>query len=470
MRKSSLERWLLTALVVAVLVATGCAHYKVNDALKVAEPKDPFDFEYFDQPSDADRTFVVLTFSGGGTRAAALSYGVLEKLKRVQLQGTSKTLLDEVDVISTVSGGSFTGAYYALFGDKIFSEYKAKFLNRNIEWELAAKLFNPYNWYRLASPYYSRIDLAAELYDETIFDSMKYEVLAMKRKRPFLIINATDLYQGARFEFTSNQFRYLGSDLNTYPVAWAVAASSAFPVLLSPISLYNYPLPGNSKMTEEDELAQDDYWLNKRRYYASQNRTLYDNIKEFPYVHLMDGGLADNLGLRAIYDLYVRANIRARINNGQIDRFLVIVVNAKTEKPENFQKDESPPGLGTVAYKTATISMDNYSFETVEAFRGLLADRMRVQQSLDACQTLINEHAKDGYKIPPLAGGRMKLYMVDLSFDNLSSQDEKTYFKHLPTSFNLSERQVSDLIEVGGRLLEDHPQFKKFMNEYVSSP
>jgi NTE family protein len=249
-----------------------------------------------------------------------------------------------------------------------------------------------------------------------------------------------------------------------------VAASSAFPVLLSPISLYNYPLPGNSKMTEEDELAQNDYRLNKRRYFASQNRTIYDNIKEFPYVHLMDGGLADNLGLRAIYDLFVRNNIRARINSGQIDRLLVIVVNAKTEKPEDFQKDESPPGLSTVAFKTATISMDNYSFETVEAFRGLIEDRIRVQQSIDACQTLINDHAKDGYKIQPLAGGQMKLYMVDLSFDNLSSQDEKTYFKHLPTSFKLCEKQVNDLIEVGGRLLEDHPQFKKFINEYVPSP
>jgi len=38
-------------------------------------------------------TFFVLSFSGGGTRAAALSYGVLEELKRYQFsaQGQQET-------------------------------------------------------------------------------------------------------------------------------------------------------------------------------------------------------------------------------------------------------------------------------------------------------------------------------------------------------------------------------------------
>lgn len=180
----------------------------------------------------------------------------------------------------------------------------------------------------------------------------------------------------------------------------------------------------------------------------------------------MDGGLADNLGLRAVYDLYVRGGIRARINDGTIHRFLVIVVNARTDNPQTIQKEESPPGLGTVAYKTATISMDHYSFETVEAFRELLEERSRTQRSINDCQKLLDAHAADGYKIAPLAGGKMKLYLVDLAFDNLSSLEERAYFKSLPTSFSLTEDQVNKLIEVGGRLLIEHPEFKRFMDEY----
>ena len=64
------------------------------------------------------------------TRAASLSYGVLEELARteIEIHGTKRRLLDEVDMISSVSGGSFTAAYYALFGDRIFEYFEGCFL------------------------------------------------------------------------------------------------------------------------------------------------------------------------------------------------------------------------------------------------------------------------------------------------------------------------------------------------------
>jgi NTE family protein len=76
--------------------------------------------------------FLLLAFSGGGTRAAALSYGVLRELRdtRVVVRGQETRLLDEVDVITSVSGGSFTSAYYGLFGDRIFEDYEQRFLRR----------------------------------------------------------------------------------------------------------------------------------------------------------------------------------------------------------------------------------------------------------------------------------------------------------------------------------------------------
>ncbi len=456
----------LASLVAVVLLCGGCAHYQLNQPLKTVEQAAPYAFDRFTEPADADETFVILAFSGGGTRAAALSYGVLKKMREVRLPASDKSLLDEVDVVSTVSGGSFTGAYYALFGERIFDDFKGKFLNRNIEKELFVKLANPYNWFRLASPYFSRIDLAAELYDDTIFESMTFASLARKAARPFLIINATNLYNGARFEFTGDQFRYIGSDILAYPVARAVAASSAFPFLLAPISLANYYDTAGGKAEIKDTLALQDYWNNKRRYYSAYNNAIYADQEKHPYVHLMDGGLADNLGLRAIYDLYVRSDIRRKINDEKIQRLLVIVVNAKTEKRENFDQKESPPGLRKVGYKTATVSMDNYSFETVEMFREMVSDRIKTQEYLKACQERLDQHSTDGFKLAPLAGGQLKLYVVDLSFNNLSDEHEKEFFNNLPTSFALSETDVDKLIEVGGRLLVEHPYFKKFMDDY----
>ena len=451
-------------MIVAAIVI-GCSHYPQNQPLGSSPCTDTYDFSRISSSADDDETFVVLTFSGGGTRAAALAYGVLSRLRETPTGHNKENLLAQVDVISTVSGGSFTGAYYALFGDKIFTEFKDKFLYRDIEGELLWRLANPVNWWRLASPYFSRIDLAAEIYDESIFNGQTYGSLTQKAKRPFLIVNATNLYQGARFEFTGRQFCYLGSDIRSYPVARAVAASSAFPFLLSPISLVNYPLPAGKKITSKDELALEDYWTNKRRYYAAKNNDIYADEKEHPYVHLMDGGLADNLGLRAVYDLYVREDIRAKINNGRIKRLLVIVVNAKTQKQETLDKSASPPGLKTAAFKTATVSMDNYTFESVEVFADLLNERVKAQQSIAGCQNLLDRHCRGSYKIPPLAGGNLKLYIVDLAFDNLADPKLRNYFNDLPTSFKLSPEQVDKLIDVGGQLLGEHPEFKKFVSE-----
>ncbi len=94
---------------------TGCSHYHypVNAALKEYKP----DYGY--KPKNVTRSlgesdlFLLVTFSGGGTRAASFSYGVLEALRdtKVSFGGREFRLLDEIDVISGVSGGSFTAAW-----------------------------------------------------------------------------------------------------------------------------------------------------------------------------------------------------------------------------------------------------------------------------------------------------------------------------------------------------------------------
>jgi NTE family protein len=475
LKKFKIRRYWLLSLALIVLTVTACAHYPKNQPLVEPAMALSYDFSRFDQPTNADETFVVLAFSGGGTRAACLSYGVLKELKNTKLPGTNRTVLEEVDVVSTVSGGSFTGAYYALFGDRIFTDYETKFLKRNIQGELAGKVINPYNWFRLASPYFSRIDLAAELYDQTVFESASFDVLAQKATRPYLIINATNLYQGARFEFTDSQFRYLGSDIGSYPVSRAVAASSAFPFLLSPISLVNYAKSPGYELSDKDEDAREDYWNNKRTYYGVYNNYIYAEPKgheKHPYMHLMDGGLADNIGLRAIYDLYVRNDIRSKINQGKIKRFLAIVVNSKADNPAKIDQKESPPGLMTVGFKTATLSLDSYSFETVEVFKEMVAQRIQDQATLKDCQQIVSEKCSNNFKIKPLAGGDMKLYVADLTFDNIPLESPapaikgRNYYNELPTTFYLPADQVENLITVGGWLVKENPDFQRFIKEY----
>ena len=105
---------------------------------------------------------VLLAFSGGGTRAAALSYGVLQELRdtRVDSKGEQVRLLDEVDLISSVSGGSFTSAYYGLYGDDIFTHYENDFLRKSVQSSLISNLLSPSYWFHAMFSGVNRTDMA----------------------------------------------------------------------------------------------------------------------------------------------------------------------------------------------------------------------------------------------------------------------------------------------------------------------
>ena len=128
-----------TSLAAAVVLLAGCSATPVvmNPPLGASNHVDVERINRLPNRKSANspnRTTIVLAFSGGGTRAAALSYGVLKGLRDVPLPGQAgRRLLDEVDAISAVSGGSFTAAYYALKGDQIFQDYEKKFLKADIE-------------------------------------------------------------------------------------------------------------------------------------------------------------------------------------------------------------------------------------------------------------------------------------------------------------------------------------------------
>lgn len=447
----------------------GCAHYPVNPPLKSYSPDYGYRPKNLKSDGNSDSLFVVLAFSGGGTRAAALSYGVLKALKDTPIvwEGKKKSLLDEVDLISSISGGSFTAAYYKLFGDRIFSDFEAKFLKRDIQKELFHGLFKPWNAVRLASPYFDRIDMAAELYDKTVFDGKSFADLQADLKKPFLVINATDLYLGDRFEFTQEQFDFMGSDLAPVKIGRAVAASSAFPFLLSPVTFRDYG--GDPSLAKQAWIsdALEDYQLNRRRYMRAKDIQVYLDGRDHPYIHLMDGGLADNIGIRHFIDSVRDADpedgIRRLMNEGKIKKLAVIIVNAKTDKPEDMDKKESAPDLTKVAAKTATTSMDNYSFESVETVRDLAEQRTQARKAIADCQEKLDQVAPGKLKLPQLPG--IQFYVIEVNFESLPDPKERESFLSLPTSFALKPEQVDALVAVGPRLLRDSEEFQQLIKD-----
>ena len=185
-----------------MLAFCGCTTMPTqNQPLDRFSAETGYRFANLGHDGNSDSLFVILTFSGGGTRASAFSYGVLEELARTEIvwEGRKLRLLDEVDVISSVSGGSITAAYYGLFGDRTFKDFPRRVLYRDLQGDLISMVLSPRNYRRLASPYFGKSDLFAEELDENAYDEKTFGDLMKRDRRPFIIINATDAASGTRF-------------------------------------------------------------------------------------------------------------------------------------------------------------------------------------------------------------------------------------------------------------------------------
>jgi NTE family protein len=454
----------------------GCAHYPETAPLLPNQPTaSRYTFNQLAAQDIDDDLLVCLAFSGGGTRAAALAYGVLEELRDTRIvrpkDGRAEPLLDEVDCISSVSGGSFVAAYYALFGARIFQDFRSVFLYRSVQSELAWKAANPFNWPRLLSPTFSRIDLASELYGKTIFADKTYGELLKANHRPFLILNATDLATGDDFEFTQDQFDLLGSDLGAFPLARAVAASSAFPFLLTPLSLTNHSQPAGYRPPNTIANGARDYYVNRRRFSWVSHQATYLDKHATPYVHVMDGGLADNIGLRGLLrELWEPSGfIAQRTNRGKTSNLILITVNAKNGGNDGGQQSlnqhESPPGLADVAFKTATIAMDNYSFDTIELARDQARVIEQARMDVEHCKKV----ARPGMMCPDFPA-KYGVTVVDVSLDAITDPARREKLLSVGTNFALPAADVDMLIAAGRELLAQNPDFKDLIGRLRVPP
>ena len=159
-------RTLFTIAVAMLITLAGCATRPINPPIKEATTETGYTFQSRMKHFKSQENLVVLAFSGGGTRAAAFSYGVLEFLRATEVmgpQGRKAHLIDAVDMITGVSGGSFTALAYGLYGDKLFDDYEQAFLKRNVQGELIAGAFSPRNWGDLSSTGWGRSEVSARV-------------------------------------------------------------------------------------------------------------------------------------------------------------------------------------------------------------------------------------------------------------------------------------------------------------------
>jgi NTE family protein len=459
---------LYTGLLLVVHFVAGCAHYPVNQPLDHFNPDGGYRLERIGSPGNSRSLLVIVTFSGGGTRAAAFSYGVLEELAGTEIwwEGRQRRLLDEVDLISAVSGGSFTAAYYGLFGDRIFEEFEGRFLKKNIQRALMARVLHPLNWLRLASPNFDRSDLAAEYYDEELFKGRTLGDIAA-RGGPVIYINATDMTLGTWFSFCQEQFDSICSDVSRFPVARAVAASSAAPAVLSPVTLRNYAGSCGYEIPQYVRECLEERNVSRRRFQQAVHATSYTDVQKRPYVHLLDGGLADNLGLRAIMDriIFVRDPWSTLQMAGleETGRVVFIVVNAEIEPDIRLDQQEKAPRFAQVIKTTPRVSIKRYNFETVELLRENLGKWAKEIRTRRCAARSVESEAEDTSQVGPW--NDIACYLVEVNLDALPDESERSHLKGLPSTFKLRPETVDHLRDAAHRILAQSVEFQRLLRD-----
>jgi NTE family protein len=453
-RKTECTQWgfvsrsrLLSSFLVLLLIS-GCSSYGVihNQPVTDTNQSTPYSVRTWAQSKEAADFVFIVNFSGGGTRAAAMAYGVLEELRdtTVVIDGKETRLLDEVTHISSVSGGSFTSAYYGLYGEKIFDNFEDEFLLKDVQGALTRKMLNPFTWFSRKG----RTERAVEYYNKILFHDATFRDM-MQPGRPMIIINASDLAYGVRFSFIQDYFNFLCSDVRDFPVASAVAASSAVPVVFNPVVVQNYG--GCKKYQVSPEVLERAKYSDELAQTLAGLDSYYDK-DERKFIHFVDGGITDNMGLRAMSDVVtVSGGAQAMMDKLQRKiprRVVVLSVNASTVQHPDMDKTAVQPSMIASMNAMTSIQLHRYNASTVDSVRNYLGNWAEQLSTPEQ---------------------KVKSYFIEVSFEGVTQPQLKLFLNKIPTSFKLEKDQVDALIDNGRSLLRASPEFQKLLKDIADS-
>ncbi len=419
-----------------------------NEPLKQWDPHTGYRETSKPSINRSDKTKFTLAFSGGGTRATAFAYGVLEELRNTQvtMDGKSRRLVDEVDEVNGVSGGSFAAAYFALYGDRIFDDFEQRFLKHNVTRSLILRLLAPWNWVRLLSPNYSRSDLAIEFYNEQIFDGATFATLEAG-DGPQLRINATDLSTANPFRFNQDQFDFLCSDISSFSIARAVGASAAVPLLFPPVTLRNFAGTCGFEIPPWlEESLKEARTISTRRWRHARILDSYLDQDNRPYIHLVDGAISDNLAVRNPLRMASDLTKWEKQKEGRqnLQRWIGIIVNSQTESQLTWRFVDLDPSVGALLASMTSAQIDLISAESMDFLKSLFA--------------LYQEQAASAN--PPT-----KFYIIEVNFQQAEDKTERDYLNSLPTTLSLPSKDVDKIRQAGRRLLRTNPEFQRLLQD-----
>jgi len=459
------------AVAIASLVASSCSVAPLQIPLKANQQNEDRRVVEF----DPHRPMIVLSFSGGGSRATALAAAVSARLDQItyQTEAGPRRLSQDVAVISSVSGGSVFAAWVGLYGldhDKV-TAFERKIGTFDGIGYLEGRALNPLTWVDLALARRTRIDILQDMLGEFLDTTATLAAINQKGK-PLIVLNAADMTSGEVFSFLPTVLDDMCLSFDDIPVTVAVSASAAVPVAFSPVLIKNaawFDCVGarspagdwRTSLTWDGGAYANIEAFRWARYRASlrADKLAY---REPRYVRLLDGGLADNLGLTAARHVLVDPESKAyalpALGDGRLRQLVVISVNARSDSRNTLDQSDGRTSIVEMVDAVASVPIDATTANVAAAFRGFVANLVNDRNTMHQA----------GQPAP------FKIYPVEIDFDELPATtpqeaSERDKVKSIGTSWTISQDDVSLLDAVAGKLLWRHPCFAALMDDLKAS-
>jgi NTE family protein len=257
-----------------------------------------------------------------------------------------------------------------------------------------------------------------------------------------------------------------------------VAASSAVPIVLSPVALRDFaqshcqdvPTPAWIR----DELTRryapfinlDNVKLAR---YANDLRHGPGSLSPVDYLYLLDGGLADNLAVHGLLESLVSpyaapivnelgagpgqsGSIIKAINDGRIKKVVLLVINARADPANGIDQSATRPGILKMIGTVTSVPIDSTTAS--------------VDAQLELLVSALNAAGAGGAGDAEFKGFR--IYDIQIDFDQLSTADPtqralREAAKSIPTLWTISKANLDVIKKVAKTLLYGHPCFQRLL-------
>ncbi|MEM6729261.1 MAG: patatin-like phospholipase family protein, partial [Pseudomonadota bacterium] len=373
-------------------------------------------------------------------------------------------LLPDVRLVTGVSGGSVTAAYFGLKGPDGIDVYRDTYLVKNGEKYMATAVWNPAVLVRGLSGGVNSRRTFARFLDETILGKATFSDL-WKKGHATTWINASDVANNTPFLFSQETFDALCSDLGALPVSEAVAASAAFPLVFSPITLTAH---------SQDCAYEEPDWLTSARFNPESTSALraygktlesYRDPDRIKFVKLLDGAITDNFGTTGLSVARAKAATpfgpMTEAQAIKLKRMLFLVANAGVGQDYAWNQRLPGPGgpqlgmaiarsaMGSatrVGYDVLRLTLDDYAADLIAWRCALPPSRVRAVRGTSA-----GWDCRD-----------VKLFVGQVSFDALPEARQER-LDEIPTRLKLTEENVDLAIAAGEDATRLNPDLNGFL-------